>query len=212
MKSWLRQLAVLLVGIQLIACANVWREGDTGLSEDEVRREISLLEAPSAASSDGAVQRALQLFYQGGTVYIAEGPGKLGPWYATVPMDFDAFSPGFSPLNGKVRVLFFVLQTDQGTETALILNLYNNGQTAPITKAYVSSPGSTSFGDGSFMGDLDGPLADAFLGNRLIVRSDDVTDNKLADVIQLELSSVDNRSGIEVSLGQISTLVGHQVN
>jgi hypothetical protein len=201
----------LLIAIFASGCSYQWREADSGIGDEEL---MDLINKFGESSSTGGMSSFLTIAKnENAAVYFAEGwsdqEGTMGPpasVLAILDFSFMGQSGDLSPLDmDMARAIFVDLKNESGEhENALLIDFVLNGQTAHVTRVFVSQRGN-----GIVNGDeFEVEMSDSS-GKRILVRSYDLVDgtDDLKGTIQLSLWDFDANNN-EDFLGKISTLVG----
>lgn len=198
-KTVISALSVLLLG----GCSYQWRDAVPDATPDQVASMLDEAQGgqgQTALSSD--VGAAMQYRDQS-VVFFGQAPSSLGPVPGFLSlMDFSFLGAGSGIWYGNIqqaRVFFLDRHTDAGEDLGLVFGLDQGS-------------GSFTYYGFSGQGRVDGGLFEAVLsggaGQQIVVRSYDVQDDTLADIIQLKVYAAD-ASGNEVYVGKISTLIGY---
>ncbi len=203
LKNWKVVTGLVLVALT-VGCSNQWREANAGLSAQDLAVMLSeVSQSQAQALSSGDVAQALALNDDPNTViYFADSHGELGP-IASILSIYD-----FSFLTGnaqhtwasfsEVRIFFLDRPTAGARDNGLIIGLREPGQDM---RYY----GFT--GHGTFSGDSFEVVLSSGGTKKVVLRTNDVTDDDFDGVIQMQVYDFDG-SGNEQYNGQFSTLVG----
>lgn len=206
-KTLFRKLILLALVATTAACANRYRDASTGRSGDEVGQLLSQLQSSSQGGS-GNLQQVINMIEQPGTaVYFAEAPGAMGPIHAVLPIDLSyLISPqvGAQPVS-ELRA-WFIDQIDGDFHRNALVIQYVTSQGSGF-EVFMDDAGAPGFID------EDGVFEVALRGsnNQLVLLTSFDADgelNELNDVIQLELSQLDQLGNVVGNAGQISSMEG----
>lgn len=201
----------LWLAIFASGCSYQWREADAGI-DDQILTD--LINSYGQSSGAGGMSSFSKIATnENAALYFAEGwsdqEGTMGPpasVLAILDFRFMGQSLELSPLDmDMARAIFVDLKNESGEhENALLIDFVLKGQTAHVTKVFVSQRGSGTVNDEEF----EVELSDSS-GQRILVRSYDLVDgtDDLKGTIQLSLWDFDPNNN-EDFLGKISTLVG----
>ncbi len=209
-------LLVAMCGLMTSACANQWRDGDAGVSAEEVLSmlgEVSSAQASSATGSD--LTGALALKDQAGVrIYFAQSKNQkdaqqrnidpMGPVASILSLTNFEFlgRPGVSwaglTVEGiqEARVFFLDVPNADGTHSAGLIVGMRKAEEQALT--YAGFTGSGSMGDSEFTVTFPG---------KLVLRTNDVESGDLSGVIQMLVWDLDE-NGNEYYNGKFSTLIG----
>lgn len=202
----------LLVTILTSSCSYQWREADAGI-DDQILFEL-IEEFKQSSGAAGGMSSFLTLANnENASLYFAEGwsdqQGTMGPpasVLAILDFSFMGQSGDLSPLDmDMARAIFVDLKNESGEhENALLIDFVLKGQTAHVTKVFVSQRGNGIVNGEEFEVEMSESS-----GKRILVRSYDLVDgtDDLKGTIQLSLWDFDANNN-EDFLGKISTLVG----
>ncbi len=199
----MKTLSLLLFAMLSAACSNQVR--DTGGIDSE-RMTTALSEISVTSAGGGDIQTALAMKDQPGVrIYYAESSGPqspMGPVASIISLTYFDFlgAPGLAwSAFEEARVFFFDLPSETGHQNALIVGLRKAGETQIN---YSGFTGVASFGDSDMTVTLQEGGVD-----KVVLRSNDVEDGDLKQVIQLLVWDIDS-SGTELYNGKFSTLIG----
>lgn len=210
----LLRVLIIFSFIALSACAERHREGDPGRTADEIGQFIAEMSKDPEALASTDVQTAIAMAKDTNTsIYYAEsnssGTAAMGKFDVVAPVNLDAF--GFNVTISQlseIKIFFLQKYVPGGVEYALLIQatdqsnvrhyeaLRNDSTTTDLDPA--------AFSDSEFVVTFHSPNSAIGL---LTVKSDDVTDGKLQQNIQLQIISQDSSGAISPE-GQISTLFG----
>lgn len=220
-NNFVAKLILVLLTLALTACSKHWREGDAGISDDQLFPKIQ--ESVQFAMSSGAIpstdlDRFNRLLNDENTmIYYAESNQAMGPAQNVTAMADWSFlgSQGIAQFGGnifpenveQVRVVFLDLPFYERIENALLFDITSQGR--HIVKIFFNDSMSTDvepsyFDSGEFISQMSSSD-----GATVLVRSLDTEDDLLQSVIQLELYDYDG-AGNELLTGKITTLVGFE--
>ena len=184
------------------ACSQEWREGDAGLTGDEM---LSMLDEANQASSSSSGGVANALAYKDDpntTIFFADAPGPLGEVREVLALDdMDFLGTGQDLWYGNIkfaRVFFLDSPGPSDRQDGIVFGIaQDDGQ-----YRYYGFSGQGAINGGQF----EATMSDAS-GHRVTVRSWDTDGDDLTGVIQLRVYEYDG-SGNEYYIGKITTLVG----
>jgi len=218
-SRWMKFLILSLTALNLLACAERYRDADAGRTSQEVESFLEELRNQPNAYGGGLSQALVMKDDANTDVYFAEsyraGPNDpqppMGRVEVVTPVDFTDLGAtiGINEIQ-DIRV-FFLDQIDNqgGRNYAFIIRITKTNDTNPIIFAWAND--QTTGSPESFV-DEDGVFHVEFnVGNGkiLILESDDTTGGELNKVVQFRLK-IDDQSGAEpYDIGQISSMIGY---
>ncbi|OQW53678.1 MAG: hypothetical protein A4S09_07175 [Proteobacteria bacterium SG_bin7] len=206
------KLLVVFSLVMLAACSRHWREGDPGITDEELQPKV--MEALQLAANQADAERFKQLFSdQNATVFYAESGSAMGPAQNVTAMYSWDFLSGqgaqsFAPETiEKSRVIFIDIPYEDRIQNAILFDITVGGQ--HIVKIYFNDKNSTDveptfFDNGEFVSQMSSSD-----GSHILLRSFDTDDDVLQSVIQLEVYTWDV-DGTELLNGKVTTLVGFE--
>lgn len=190
---------LLVIGVLVSACSTQWRDASLDVSSDDV---ASMLAEAQGTSGQSTTSTSMFPYSAQAVVYFGNAPSSLGPVPSFLSlMDFSFLGAGQDIWYGNVqqaRVFFLDYSHDSSDDVELIFGLDTGSGFS-----YYTFTGQGGVDRGLFDATLTGPN-----GQEIIVESYDVTDDVLADTIQLKVYAV-GAGGDASYVGKISTLVGY---
>lgn len=204
MKTCLRTLLIFAC-FAAVACSQEWRQGDAGLTGDEVLAYLAEANSPTSAST-GSSGIASALAYKDDpntTIFFADAPGPLGKVPEVLALDdMDFLGTGQDLWYGNIkfaRIFFLDSPGPSDRQDGVVFGIaQDDGQ-----YKYYGFSGQGAIRGGQF----EAALRDA-AGHRVTLRSWDIDGDDLKGVIQLRVYEYDG-SGNEYYVGKITTLVGY---
>ncbi|NJL24526.1 MAG: hypothetical protein HC902_04715 [Calothrix sp. SM1_5_4] len=211
-KTKTKMKAFVLCGFLFLtaACSNQWREGDPGVTAEEMMTMLSEVNGAQgqATAAGGGVSEALKYKDDPNTtIFFADAPHTIGKELLTSVASLLSFwSFDFLGASGQglswetisdARVFFLTTPVDGGIYAGLIIGINSGGGGFQ----YHAFTGTGAVNGDEFAVSLSGGAGG------LIARSYDVADGELAAVVQLRFWQADS-AGNESYLGKISTLFG----
>lgn len=208
-------IATLAAGALLPSCANRYREYDLDIASTDVDQHFSNL-GPYITTADTTGGIATQLFNSaagirysaGSTAYYSFAPSSLGPMKNAFAVDWTQLFPlnGSSYFTPSRAYAFFMVTRGEGGAfygSLVITNLDQDmnppGNEQPFI--FVASNDGTTALPGSnlllYPGESDDEMFQMELNlngrTQLVVRSYDIVEGDLAEVVQLEVYRVDEQ-------------------
>ena len=208
MKSKMWILILCISSWLSVGCSNQWRDADAGVSAEEMLAMLEEVQGTQGQSiNGGSLSQALALKDDPATrIYFAESSGiksPLGPVASVLSLTNFEFLGAPDLWWGAIeeaRIFFMDLPTESGRQNSLIIGVRKFGETS------LSYAGFTGIGSLS-----EEELVVTLLANgadKVVLRSFDVEEDDLANVIQLLVWDIDG-AGMEYYNGKFSTLVGY---
>jgi hypothetical protein len=230
METTLKRFGASVMTVLLLAsatmlpsCANRVRTAELDIASSDIEQHFANLGAfVTASDTTGGI--ATQFFNSaaqidgesGSTKYYSEAPGDLGPMKTAMPLNWgELFPDGVQPFTPAKAYAFFVINRySDGFHGSLIITNVdfegnppageapfvfiagNDGQMTVPGTSFLLYPGEST--DEAFVMELS-------LNNRaqLIIRSTDISDGDLAEVIQLDVTRRE-ADGSEYWVGKIN--------
>jgi hypothetical protein len=195
---------VLVFFLLVTACSQEWREGDAGLSGDEMMSLLDEAQSGNAYADSGVTQALAYKTDPNTTIFFADAPGSMGPVPGVLALtDMSFLGSGGEQLSQytvqAARIFFIDSPSLEDRQNGLVIGVTADG-------------GAMKYYGFSGQGHVDGDLFEATLtgaaGTRVTLRSWDTDDGQLQDVIQLRVYEYDG-AGNEIYIGKFTTLVGY---
>lgn len=198
----IRQVLFILVSLAIAGCSNQWREATPDRTPEEVEQLLTEVQnAQGQGFAAGNLTSALQ-FRDEADIYFADAPSNVAQVANLVSFfSFDWLGGSAAGLSmgqiSEARVFLLARYNGDQINTGLVIGLK-----AGNDFNYYSFDGLGDASDGEFVATLTGA------NSNILLRSYDVLDGELSDVIQLNVYQLDS-GGNEIYLGKISTLIGY---
>jgi len=212
----MKKFLILMTCLVLSACAERYREADSGRSASEVEGLVAELRSRGTLNDSGNGAAALDLAgQQKAVIYFAEsnnsGKAPMGPIHTVTPLNFQDLGIDIYPSQIEyIRVYFLEALEESGRrDYALILDIKKIGDTTAQAYAFINDGQTNQEPEATVEEGLFRVSFPSANGETLYLESDDILDGgELGNVIQLKAYVLDQQ-GQEFSAGQISSLIGY---
>lgn len=199
-------ITLMFLAIALAGCSNQWREVNFDMDYQEVQQLFDEIQTSLESQPSSAKDTFFALVEDpNATVYFADGPSEFGNVINVLSIiRYDFLGDQLAGLTfwdiQQVSVAFVYVPTEGGDQCALMVDITPAGSENAITRFYECYAAGVD--DGEFVAELI-DINDV----RIVLRSFDVSDGFLKDIIQLRVSDFD-ANGDEQPNGKFSTLIG----